>query len=85
MDYMNVIGNPRYPDSKIERRISTIPFAMIIIDEREVCMELINHDDPEKFNAGIRDEKFSKTMKRFYQKRGITHLKMFQQKKKCKV
>jgi hypothetical protein len=48
-------------------------------------IELINHNDPKKFNAGIRDEKFSKTMKRFYQKCGIWHLKMFQQKKKCKV
>ena len=31
-------------------------------------IELINHNDPKKFNTEIRDEKFSKTMKRFYQK-----------------
>jgi hypothetical protein len=65
---VDVIGNPWYPDSKIERRISAIPFAVIIIDERQMGIELINHNDPKKFNTGIRDEKFSKTMKRFYQK-----------------
>ena len=70
IERMNVIGNPWYPNSKIERRIATIPFGMIIIDESQVGIELINHNDPTKFNAGIliRDEKFSKTMKRFYQK-----------------
>ena len=65
---MNVIGTPWYPESKIERRISAIPFAVIIIDERQMGIELINHNDTKKFNTGIRDEKFSKTMKRFYQK-----------------
>jgi hypothetical protein len=67
---MKVVGNPWYPDSKIERRIATIPFGMIIIDERQVGIELIDHNNPKNFSGAIliKDEKFSKTMKDFYQK-----------------
>ena len=70
IERMKVVENPWYPDSKIERRIATIPFGMIIIDERQVDIELIDHNNPKKFSGAIliKDETFSKTMKNFYQK-----------------
>jgi hypothetical protein len=59
-----------YRDSKIERRIATIPFGMIIIDERQVGIELIDHNNPKNFSGVIliKDERFNKTMKYFYEK-----------------
>ena len=43
---------------------------MIIIDEKEVSVELIYQADPKKFNMGIleRDENASRVMKEYYEK-----------------
>jgi hypothetical protein len=39
---MNVIGNPGYPEKNFNRKICKIPFGMIIIDGKEVGIELID-------------------------------------------
>lgn len=43
--------------------------VMIIIDGKEVGIELIDQTDPKKFNMGIllRDEKACKVMKEYYE------------------
>jgi hypothetical protein len=67
---MNVIGNPWYPEKNVNRKICKIPFGMIIIDGKEVGIEIIDHTDPKKFSMGIllRDEKASRVMKEYYEK-----------------
>ena len=66
---MNVIGNPWYPEKNVTRKICKIPFGMIIIDGKEVGIELIDQTDPKKFNMGIllRDEDASEVMKEYYE------------------
>ncbi|MFL6365977.1 MAG: hypothetical protein ACJ719_12345, partial [Nitrososphaeraceae archaeon] len=65
----NVISNPYYPNSAIHRRISDIPFSMIILDGNEVGLELVNSNTTKEFFAGvwIKDEKFALAMKSFYE------------------
>jgi hypothetical protein len=67
---INVIGNPWYPEKNINRKICKIPFGMIIIDGKEVGVELIDQADPKKFNMGIlvRDANTSRVMKEYYEK-----------------
>jgi hypothetical protein len=67
---INVIGNPWYPEKNVNRKICKIPFGMIIIDGKEVGLELIDRTDPKKFNIGIlvRDENASGVMKGYYEK-----------------
>jgi hypothetical protein len=67
---INVIGNPWYPEKNVNRKICKIPFGMIIIDGKEVGIELIDQTDPKKFNMGIllRDENASRVMKEHYEK-----------------
>ena len=67
---MIVIGNPWYPEKNVNRKICKIPFGIIIIDGREVGIELIDQTDPKKFNMGIllRDESISKVMKEYFEK-----------------
>jgi hypothetical protein len=66
---MNVIGNPWYPEKNVSRKICKIPFGMIIIDGKEVGIELIDQTDHKKFNMGIllRDENACKVMKEYYE------------------
>ena len=70
VERINVIGNPWYPEKNINRKICKIPFGMIIIDGKEVGIELIDQTDPKKFNMGIllRDEYTSGVMKEYYEK-----------------
>ena len=67
---INVIGNPWYPEKNVNRKICKIPFGMIIIDGKEVGIELIDQTDPKKFNMGIllKDEDASEVMKEYYEK-----------------
>jgi hypothetical protein len=67
---INVIGNPWYPEKNVNRKICKIPFGMIIIDGKEVGVELIDQADPKKFKMGIlvRDENASRVMKEYYEK-----------------
>jgi predicted transcriptional regulator len=70
VERINVIGNPWYPEKNINRKICKIPFGLIIIDGKEVGIELIDQTDPKKFNMGIllRDENASAVMKEYYEK-----------------
>jgi hypothetical protein len=70
VERINVIGNPWYPEKNINRKICKIPFGLIIIDGKEVGIELIDQTDPKKFNMGIllRDENASAVMKGYYEK-----------------
>jgi hypothetical protein len=67
---MNVIGNPWYPEKNVNRKICKIPFGIIIIDGKELGIELIDQTDPKKFNMGIllRDESTSRIMKEYFEK-----------------
>jgi hypothetical protein len=67
---MNVIGNPWYPEKNVNRKICKIPFGIIIIDGKEVGIELTDQTDHKKFNMGIllRDENTSGFMKEYYEK-----------------
>jgi hypothetical protein len=49
---MSVVSNPWYP-GKISRRIASIPFSMIILDDKEIGLEMVNWNDPENFHGVI--------------------------------
>jgi len=71
IERIKVIGNPWYPNNEgIFRRIFDIPFGMMIIDGKEVGIELVNRNDPKNFFAGIliKDEELAIKMKEFYYK-----------------
>jgi hypothetical protein len=65
----NIVANPYYPNSDIHRRISELPFSMIILDGSEVGLELVNSNNSKEFYAGvwIKDEEFAMAIKSFYQ------------------
>lgn len=64
-----VVTNPYYP-GKVERRISDLPFSMIIIDKKEVGIELIHANEPKVFKGVIfiRDEQTADMMNEYYLK-----------------
>ena len=65
----NIVANPYYPNTNIHRRISDLPFSMIILDGSEVGLELVNSNNSKEFFAGvwIKDEEFAMAIKSFYQ------------------
>jgi biotin operon repressor len=65
----NVISNPYYPNTAIDRRISDIPFGLVILDSNEVGIELVNSSNTKEFFAGvwIKDKEFAMAMKSFYE------------------
>jgi hypothetical protein len=68
---LKVLENPWYPNEEgIQRKILDIPFGLIVIDEEEVGLELVNHNDTQNFYAGIfiKDKKLISTVKDFYMK-----------------
>ena len=69
LERRNVVGNPWYPGN-IERRLLIFPFSIIILDHKEVGIELIHANDPKTFNGVIfvRDENIANIMTRYYQK-----------------
>jgi len=64
-----VVGNPWYP-ANVSRRITNVPFSMLIFDGKEVGIELIDSVEPTKFRGTIflRDEKTASMMLDFYDK-----------------
>ena len=71
VERMKVISNPWYPEEKnIERKICKVPFGMIIIDGKEVGIEIIDQSDPHKSKACIllTDENIGGIMRKYYQK-----------------
>ena len=69
LERSNVVGNPWYPGN-IDRRAADLPFSMIVLDRKEVGIELIHANDPKTFNGVIfvRDEKIANIMTSYYQK-----------------
>jgi len=69
LERSTVVGNPWYPGN-IERRAIDLPFSMIILDRKEVGIELIHANDPKTFNGVIfiRDEKIAQVIASYYQK-----------------
>jgi hypothetical protein len=61
--------NRRYP-ANLNRRINELPFSMIILDSKEVGIELIHANHPNAFNGFIfiRDENMANIMTGYYQK-----------------
>ena len=49
---MNVVSNPWYP-GRVDRKIGKIPFCMIILDHKEVGLEIVNWNDPRNFYGVI--------------------------------
>ncbi|MGI0088030.1 MAG: hypothetical protein ACREBI_08750 [Nitrosotalea sp.] len=61
---VNVVANPFYP-SKIERRYLKVPYCVIVIDGKQIGLEIIDNYEPEKFKMALfgMDEKFSNQLK----------------------
>jgi hypothetical protein len=67
---INVVSNPWYP-GKVDRKITKIPFSMIILDRKEVGIEIVNWNDPKDFYGVIfvkGDQATSKVMQDVYYK-----------------
>ncbi|MDQ4072878.1 MAG: hypothetical protein M3162_01100 [Thermoproteota archaeon] len=68
---INLIGNPWYQDKDIvERRITSIPFGLIIFDHKITGIELINQYETGSLGSGIfiKDENTAITMTNYYNK-----------------
>jgi sugar-specific transcriptional regulator TrmB len=67
---INVVVNPWYPSKDVERRVTELPFGMIIFDDDVIGIELVNSHSPKEFCGGIliNDKELCSTMKRFYQR-----------------
>jgi hypothetical protein len=51
---IKVVENPWYQSGvKIERRVGKVPFSLIILDKKEVGIELVDSYNPDKFSTGI--------------------------------
>jgi predicted transcriptional regulator len=66
---LNVIANPWYPDKSVNRRICSLPFGIIIIDKKEVGIELVSSKTPDKFSMGIliKDSEVAAVMEQYYE------------------
>ena len=67
---INVVSNPWYP-GRVNRKIAKIPFSMIILDRKEVGIEIVNWSDPKDFYGVIfvkGDQTTSKVMLDLYYK-----------------
>jgi hypothetical protein len=49
---INVVSNPWYP-GRVDRKIAKIPFSMIILDRKEIGIEIVNWNDPKNFYGVI--------------------------------
>lgn len=67
---VNVVSNPWYP-GRVDRKIAKIPFSMIILDSKEVGIEIVNWNDPNDFYGVIfvkSDQATLKVMRDLYYK-----------------
>jgi hypothetical protein len=64
-----VVANPWYPGN-IDRRATDLPFSMIVLDRKDVGIELVHANDPKTFNGVIfiRDERIANVMTKYYEK-----------------
>lgn len=60
----DVVANPFYP-SKIERRYSKTPYCMLIVDQKQIGIEIVNNHEPNQFKMAMfgTDAAFSSQMK----------------------
>jgi sugar-specific transcriptional regulator TrmB len=67
---IEIARNPWYQDKRIERRITNVPFGMIIIDATKVGIELINAHNLSEFSGGllVQDLRIAEGMKNYFQK-----------------
>ena len=70
---VNVVANPFYP-SKIERRYLKVPYCMLMIDGKQVGLEIIDNYEPEKFKMALfgMDAKFSTQLKDEFDKMWVS-------------
>lgn len=66
---MNVVKDPWYPSS-VNRRVTTVPFSMMLIDGKEAGVELVDSSSPQKFTGALytNDEGICKQLMDFYDK-----------------
>jgi hypothetical protein len=69
LERRTVVTNPWYPGN-IDRRSTDLPFSMIVLDRREVGIELVHANNTKTFNGVIfiRNERIANLMTSFYQK-----------------
>ena len=62
------IIDPFYPE-KIPRRISEVPFGLVVIDRKEAALEIINQHHPEEMHGGLhlRAENCSEMLAEFFE------------------
>jgi predicted transcriptional regulator len=67
---INVVSNPWYP-GRVDRKIAKIPFSMIMLDRKEIGIEIVNWNDPKNFYGVIfvkGDQTTSKIIQDLYYK-----------------
>jgi hypothetical protein len=66
---LSVIANPWYPNKSVNRRICSLPFGIIIIDKKEVGIELVSGKTPDEFSMGIliKDSEVAAVMEQYYE------------------
>jgi hypothetical protein len=66
---LSVIANPWYPNKSVNRRICSLPFGIIIIDKKEVGIELVSSKTPDEFGMGIliKDSEVAAVMEQYYE------------------
>ncbi len=72
---INVVANPFYP-SAIERKYLKVPYCMIVIDGRQVGLEIIDNYEPGKFKMAVfgMDQKLSTQLKDEFDKMWVKSL-----------
>lgn len=68
---LTVITNPWYPNHEgVQRKVMDIPFGLLVIDGKEIGIEIINRNNTQDFSAAIfiKDEKLALDVKEFYMK-----------------
>lgn len=70
---VNVVANPFYP-SKIERRYLKVPYCMLMIDGKQIGLEIIDNYESEKFKMALfgMDVKFSTQLKDEFDKMWVS-------------
>lgn len=69
---MTTVANPFYP-SNIERRYTSIPFCLLVIDGKQVGIEIVNSQDPKAFSMSIfvNNSVLANKMKAFFAKQWV--------------
>ena len=68
---LKVITNPWYPNNEgVQRKVMDISFGLLVIDEKEVGIEIVNSNNAQNFFAAIffRDEKLALDVKEYFMK-----------------